>query len=337
MNWLAIDIGGANIKLADGKGYAAAYQFAMWKEFRQLPQELRTEIAQAPACDHLAITMTGELADCFENRATGVKYILQAVTAAADARHTRVYLTNGMLVTTQVANNRYLEAAAANWHALATFAGRFAKKEAALLVDIGSTTTDIIPLVNGVPASRGKTDLDRMLAGELVYTGVERSPVCAVVQQVPYRDQVCSVAQELFATTKDAYLILGEIHEDPTNLNTADNRPSTKAAARQRLARMIGADGEQFHHRDAAVIAEVVAKSQLDLLTKQLRRVVDQMPTKPTTAIVCGHGEFLANRMLQAAGLNLRTVSLATELGAVVSRCAPAHALAVLARESVGS
>ena len=87
---LLIDIGGANLKLADGQGYAASYTFSMWKDSRQLAQELRTLIAEAPESDHLAVTMTGELADCFETRTDGVKFILQAVKDAADARHTRV-------------------------------------------------------------------------------------------------------------------------------------------------------------------------------------------------------------------------------------------------------
>ena len=51
-----------------------------------------------------------------------------------------------------------LLAAASNWHALARFAGRYVPRGTGLLVDIGSTTCDIIPLVDGEPASGGRTD-----------------------------------------------------------------------------------------------------------------------------------------------------------------------------------
>src|SRR3954463_13735408 len=102
MHWLALDIGGANLKAADGKGFAESYAFALWREPNRLAQELRTIIAEAPESTHLAVTMTGELADCFDSKTQGVQHILKAVHAAADGRHTRVYLTDGMIVTPQV-------------------------------------------------------------------------------------------------------------------------------------------------------------------------------------------------------------------------------------------
>ena len=226
--------------------------------------------------------------------------------------------------------------AAANWHALARFAGRFAKRGAALLIDIGSTTCDTIPLVDGQPQAAGTTDLDRLLSGELVYTGVERSPVCAIVQRVPYRDQQCPVAQELFATSRDVYLLLGDLREDPKNLHTADNRPATKAAARVRLGRMIGADGEQFQQHDAVEISHFVAAAQVELIATGLRQVLARLPQPPTTAILSGQGEFLAKRVFDHLKIAPAIVSLSNQLGSTASRCGPAHALAILAREAAG-
>ncbi len=181
MKWLALDIGGANIKVADGAGFAATQAFPMWSKSRQLAEALRTIIAGSPRSDHLAVTMTGELADCFSTKTEGVQFILTALNTAADGRHTRIYLTNGSLVAPQVALKQPLLVAAANWHALARFAGRYMPKGPGLLIDVGSTTCDIIPLIDGQPAAQGKTDPERLVAGELVYTGVERSPVCALV------------------------------------------------------------------------------------------------------------------------------------------------------------
>lgn len=336
MNWLGMDIGGANIKLADGTGFAASIPFAMWKDHRKLGAELRQLIAEAPSCDHLAVTMTGELADCFESRDEGVKYIVAAVQAAADRRHTRVYLSNGMLVTPQVALNKASLAAASNWHALARFAGRHAKKGPALLIDVGSTTVDIVPLVDGGPQSRGFSDLDRLLCGEMVYTGVERSPLCGVILRAPYRNQQCPVAQELFATTKDVYLTLGDLAADEKNLATADNRPSTKDHARKRLGRSICADPTQFDEHDAVVMAQAAAAAQANSIALAVRQVSGRMDSPPTTILLAGHGEFLARRVLDALGMQVRTVSLAHEHGPAVSRCGPAHALAVLAREASG-
>src|SRR5688572_26621520 len=125
MNWLALDIGGANIKVADGRGFAASYAFALWRKPKELAQELRRIISESPTSDHLVATMTGELADCFETKEAGVSAILQALEQAADGRHTRVYVNDGSMVTPRVAARRHSEVAAANWHALARFCGRF--------------------------------------------------------------------------------------------------------------------------------------------------------------------------------------------------------------------
>ncbi len=167
MTWLALDIGGANIKVADGKEFAVSSVFPLWKKPKQLADALRTLIAGAPRADHLVATMSGELADCFATKAEGVQAIVQAFVAASDGRHVRIYLNNGTLVAPQIALKQPLLAAAANWHALAFFAGRYVPMGAGLAIDIGSTTCDIVPLADGTPAATATTDPERLLASEL--------------------------------------------------------------------------------------------------------------------------------------------------------------------------
>ncbi len=336
MDWLALDIGGANLKMADGRGFADAHPFALWRESHRLAQELRRLIAEAPACDHLAVTMTGELADCFETKESGVRFILEAVREASDGRHTRVYLCDGRMVTPQVAERYPLLAAAANWRALAEFAGRYAKRGGALLVDIGSTTCDIVPLVDGKPATHNTTDLDRMMSGELIYTGVERSPICALVDKVPYRQRECPVAQEVFATTRDVYLILGELAEHPADNHTADHRPATREHAVRRLARMLSAPADRFTADDARAVADAVARAQSAKVAEGVRQVVSRMPVQPEVYLLSGHGAAVAQRAIEQDAALPLIVLLGEKLGADVNRCLTAHALAVLALEASG-
>jgi probable H4MPT-linked C1 transfer pathway protein len=333
VTWLGLDIGGANLKASDGDRFARSQPFALWRDPARLPQELRALLAAAPAADRLAVTMTGELADCFASKAQGVRFIVDAVREAAGERAVFIYLTDGRLVSPELALRRPLLAAASNWHALARFVGRYAARGPALLLDVGSTTCDIIPLVDGIPAACGRNDTERLLAGELVYTGVERSPVCAVAAVVPYRGQQCPVAQELFATARDVYITLGQLPEDAGCRDTADGQPATRLAARRRLARMIAADVRQFSQRDALVLAAAVAEAQTRQLAAAIRQVADRLAAWPSTVILSGHGDFLAQRALLHLGQRRRPLSLQDQLGPQQSRCAPACALAVLARE----
>ena len=333
MGWLGIDIGGANLKIADGRGFAAARRFQLWRSPDQLCRQLRALIAQAPPAERLAITMTGELADCFATKAAGVRSILQAVDQARQHRQARIYLVDGRLDCLEAAVRQPNLAAASNWHALARYVCRLVPRQPGLLVDVGSTTTDIIPLILGQPAVAQPDDTSRLIHGQLVYTGVARSPVCAVADAVAYRRSRCPLAQELFASMRDVYLVLGELAEDATDVETADGRAATRAAARARLARAICADRETFDDRDALTAAQSLAESQLERIAAGIRQVIGSMPRMPEAAVVSGQGEFLARRAVQRACPPLRIVSLAQRLGPVVSQCAPAHALATLARE----
>lgn len=337
MAWLALDIGGANIKVADGRGFGASYPFPLWKQLRDLENELRRVISEAPRSDHLVATMTGELADCFESKEEGVAAISAALQAAADGRHARVYLNDGSFVTPMVATRRYQEAAASNWHALSRFVGRYMELGTALMVDIGSTTCDVIGFRDGLPIHHAKSDTGRLISGELVYTGVQRSPICAIARSVPYRDNLCPVAQEYFATSGDAYVILGDLAEDRASHFTADGRPATKPYARARLARSICADRDDFNHRDAVGVAQAVAEAQAELLAASMERVLQRCDDHaPRSLVVSGHGEFLARRAIEHLEIETMVISLRKQLGATLSRNATAHALAVVARENAG-
>jgi probable H4MPT-linked C1 transfer pathway protein len=324
---LGLDVGGANLKAAHSGGRALSRPFALWKEPAGLPQALRDLIGSLPPADVLAVTMTGELCDCFETKRQGVHAILDAVEAVAGGTPVRVWRNDGRFVDPAAARAAPLQTAAANWLALATFAGRYAPEGPALLVDVGSTTTDIVPLVDGRPVPRARTDPERLRSSELVYTGVRRTPLCALVGG--------HGAAELFATTLDVYLILGRIAEDPDDRNTADGRPATRAAAHARLARMLCADLETSTEDQRRRLAERALVRQVLLLGSALKSAAWQLPGPPRTVVLAGEGEFLALVALQEQDPfpPCYGVRLSLGLGAEASRAACAHAVAVLAAE----
>jgi probable H4MPT-linked C1 transfer pathway protein len=334
MNVIGLDIGGANLKAADGHGWARSVPFALWREPNALAAAIGALLQSAPAADRLAVTMTGELCDCFRTKTEGVRQILAAVDKAIGGRQTCVYLIDGRLASMEEARDMPQLAAASNWHALARFACRFVPvAQCGLMIDIGSTTTDLVLLSGRHPCPRGLTDTDRLLAGELVYTGVARTPICAVIDSLPWKGKECPVAAELFATTADAYVTLGDLQEVKEAPWTADGRPLTREFARERLARMICADRTQFSDEDAIAAAGAIRSAQLKKLRLAFQQVIARTKASIETVVISGAGEFLARSLITEALPSARVVSMSREIGPAASLCSPAHALAVLAAE----
>ena len=333
---LGWDVGGAYVKAAvveDGAGgrtvRTASRPFEIWRDKLALPGVLRAIAAELPSPESVAVTMTAELSDVFRTKREGVGFVLDAVEAVSRAP-VRVFTTAGEFVDPAAARARPLDAAASNWVATAMLVGRFLPD--ALLVDVGSTTTDVIPVTGGRVAALGRTDPERLLAGELVYTGALRTNVAAIVRRVPLRGGECPVASELFAQSGDAHVLLGSLAPEDYTCPTPDGRPPTPEFAGERLARVVCADGEMLGAGEIRAIAAAVAEAQVEEIAAALGRVSRRL-VGPVPVITTGLGAFLARRAAERAGLPVKDLAdvLAVDVGAV----APAVAVAWLLLDGV--
>ncbi|MFO0012003.1 MAG: hydantoinase/oxoprolinase family protein [Planctomycetota bacterium] len=336
--WLGLDIGGANLKAAHTQGWTRSTPFPMWRLANQLGLHLAKLIDDAPAFDGVALTMTGELADCFATRSEGVAVILEQVTSILPAPMVRVYCVDGSWRSPSQAAREPWMAAASNWHALAQWSSRWIKQPVGIVIDVGSTTIDVIPIDAKGVATRSMTDSQRLRRRELLYTGVERSNLAGVIHSAPLFGARCPVMNELFATTRDVYLWLGKLQADPADCDTADGRPANRESARYRLARVVGEDGSTLADGDISAIAEHVYRRQTSALARAIGKVSCRLDrrhspesTTEKTAILCGHGEFLAQAALQRVPPFADTLALGEILGPEMSRSAPAFAVANLA------
>jgi hypothetical protein len=333
---LGWDVGGAYVKAAvveDAAGgrrvRTASRPFEIWRDKHALPDILRALAAELPSPESVAVTMTAELSDVFRTKREGVGFVLDAVGTISRAP-VRVFTTAGEFVDPATARARPLDAAASNWVATAMLVGRFLPD--ALLVDIGSTTTDVIPVTGGRVAALGRTDPERLLAGELVYTGALRTNVAAIVRRVPLRGGECPVASELFAVSGDAHVLLGSLAPDDYTCPTPDGRPPTPAFAGERLARVVCADGEMLGEGEIRAIAAAVAEAQVEEIAAALDRVARRL-VRPVPVITTGLGAFLARRAAERARMPVK--DLADVLEVDVGTVAPAVAVAWLLLDGV--
>ncbi|MCP4782282.1 MAG: H4MPT-linked C1 transfer pathway protein [Fuerstiella sp.] len=347
MRVLGLDIGGANIKASDADGHTTSMPFAMWQQKEELPAALRALAAEQNSPEMVALTLTAELADCFQTKAEGVEFVINAVEESFKDVPLRVWLTSGEFAEPVDARELPTLVSAANWQALATWAGRAVPDGPALLIDMGSTTTDIIPLLDGFPIPTGLNDSERLMSGELVYTGAARTPVCAIVDTVPLRGEQCPVAAEVFATVVDAFLLAGMINEDPDDSNTADGRPLTRPCSRNRLAHMVCSDSTELSGQDLKLMAEHVVDVQCRHLRAAISQVVHGLATvmegtdqrcldieKPSV-IISGSGAFVVEQLLQHADAFpfAERLSLSDMFRHPISESACAFAVARLAHD----
>ncbi|MBR9800327.1 H4MPT-linked C1 transfer pathway protein [bacterium] len=333
---VGLDIGGANLKFANRSGLACTIAFPLWQQPELLAEELKRQLVQFAPYSKLAVTMTGELADCYATKEQGVNHILTAVEDAAGTVPVDVWQTAGEFVDSQTARECWELTAAANWHALATWAARSTgKHETGLLIDAGSTTVDIIPLRAGLPDPQGRTDLTRLASGELVYTGGRRTPLIALGPSVTLADSEIPLASELFATTQDIHLICGNIPEQPESNDTADGRPADKPHAFQRLARMLCSDAVELGELRLKEVADQLVARQRQQLITATSQVLERQNAAPQQLIISGSASFLAFDLHEqmSALRNTSPIVLTEHLGSEIASAACAYAVAQLVND----
>ncbi len=326
---MGLDVGGANIKLATSKGDALSVPFELWRSPDLLGARLRELAGRYQLPDRIAVTMTGELCDCFRTKRDGVASILLGVQEGwpeLTQEAIGVWGTQGSFLTPEAAIREPRSVAASNWHALATtLAKRFPGRS--LMVDTGSTTTDILWLEGGQCRPVGKTDTDRLASGELVYLGAGRTPLMALGPSVEFKGRSHGVMNELFADMRDVWLVMGLKPEEPETRDTWDKRPATRVFAAERVLRMVGADSEQADVFDSAALAHVFAQSHAHRIATGIRRVITGR--RPDRVILSGSGDFAAgfgaDRVESLEGI--ARVRLAESIGAGLSDAACAWAV----------
>jgi len=321
LTFLGWDIGGVYVKavridwqtgkLIDTR--TAIQPLEMWHECSNLSAILR-DVGVGLGLDGvqaMAVTMTAELSDAFRSKREGVLFILDAVGAAFPG--IPVYLLNidGDIVKQNESLNP-LDYAATNWLASAQYLAT--RHSDFILMDVGSTTTDIIPVRKGCVVSRGRTDIERLASGELVYTGLLRSNPDTVTSQVPIQGQMCRVAAEFFSNMGDVYLILGHVAQAEYSCPTPDGRAKTAAAAAERLARFVCADAETLDAEQIFKLARYLFEKQLEKMTEALLQVLSaQDDGYGLPVIAAGAGSFLAAEAGRRLGLSV--IDLEKEYG----------------------
>jgi probable H4MPT-linked C1 transfer pathway protein len=331
------DVGGAHLKvaLADNGRIVAVQQIAcpLWQGLDRLDAAFAEAAPLTRRAQAHAVTMTGELCELFPDRPTGVRVILDRL-APLLPHGFAVWLGREGLGTVAAADAQPMLAASTNF--LASAALIAARLPDALLVDMGSTTTDIIAIVAGRPAPRGIADGERLATGELVYTGLTRTDVSSVARRARWRGVEQRLAAGSFATMADVRRVLGELEDGVDQHATADGRSKSTDESLARLARCFGRDADDATPDEWRAAARDLADRQLHDIEAAMREVL-AAHRLPAGAPVVAAGMGAAQVEALAARLGRSSLAFGSVVGAAddcldwATRCAPAVALALLA------
>lgn len=340
---IGLDVGGANTKIAFLRAErglvetvrVASEYFPVWKrDKRELPdllKKLRVRVSESHGLDAVGVTMTAELSDAYSTKREGVNHVLDGVESAFPGLKIFVLGVDANLMLPDEARAKPLHVASANWAATGWMVSKIFSN--CIIVDVGSTTTSIIPIIGGEIMAEGKNDLEKLINGELVYTGALRTNITTIVKTVPVRGKVSRVSSELFATSGDAHLILGNIKEEDYSVDTADGRGKSRAEALARLARVVCADSEMLSEKEILEIAYHVYREQVRQIADALEQVYERVKVfmKPDfPIIVTGLGRrFLAYKAAEAAGFE-KIIDLGELLGDLVALASPCVGVALM-------
>jgi probable H4MPT-linked C1 transfer pathway protein len=279
MKIAGFDIGGANTDIAvvdfDDEGNITEIKtnfeyFPMWLKKDELGDALLGLTGDdLEEIDVVGVCMTAELVDAYKTKREGVIDIARKSKESFSVPTGFIGL-NGVLNFEEVVE-RPDEVAAANWIATAKIVSKI--DENCIMIDTGSTTTDIIPVKGGSECAKGRSDLERLKTGELVYSGTLRTNIAAIVDKVPLNDEFVRVSSELFAVTADVHMVLENITEEDYTCSTPDGAGKSKEDCMRRISRVICGDMNMLSPNDIEKIAVYIYKRQVQKVAEALLEV----------------------------------------------------------------
>lgn len=323
---LGLDIGGANTKAAliefsNSKIiYSFSYieYFPFWeKNLSQIPEMFKKIIEKLIVKNKftiddvtfISITITAELSDAFQTKREGILTIINALGQIFEKEKMFFINNKNEFCSFDQVKSDPISVAAANWVSTSLFLGKFVPK--CILIDAGSTTIDIIPILNSVPIAKGKNDIERLINHELIYTGGLRATIPSITHFVPYKDKMVRISFEKFALVSDVHRILNNISEAEYINDTADNRSTSLDDCYARLARIICMDLESISREELDKIAKYIFNEQIEMISTSIKVFMEKLTQRSpnfnqdSRFVITGlSAEFLIKEVLRKLGYN---------------------------------
>ncbi len=281
INILGLDIGGANTKAALVQfrsseileSFSLIEYFPFWeKTLNDIPNMFKRIVENLIIQNNLklkninfiSITITAELSDAFQTKREGIFTILNALEQVFDKEKMFFINNKNEFINFNQVKPYPISIGAANWVSTSLFLCKFVSN--CILIDAGSTTIDMVPILNSVPLPVGRNDIERLINRELIYTGGLRATIPSITHFVPYKNKMIRISFEKFALVSDVHRILNNISETEYINDTADNRSISLDDCYARLARVLCMDLESISTEELDLIAQFIYDKQIEII-----------------------------------------------------------------------
>lgn len=293
------DIGGANTKICvfdSNYNIIDTYSenLKIWENFSNL-RSLFTKVYNKYETYEVSnfITITAESCDNFLERNDGILKIIELCKNHMLGKN--FYFSNdGNYIDYSAALLKPNKLFSTNWMLSLNFLNL--SRDIDVLIDIGSTTTDII--YKNMSVKDNVSDYQRLCNNTLVYVGVVRTPLSMLIDSVNYRNNLSPLINEVYATTGDIFNITKDIDFTNSHYRGADGKSFTRENSLIRLGRNIGFD---YNPNDEKYLVEISKKIKREIIKKIFSCLTNRLDIKLNNSIISsvGEGNFLVKELCE--------------------------------------
>ena len=290
------DIGGANIKIValdENLNFIYSNKFCLpiGESFSQIKETISYCLASINQYDlfHL-VTFTAESCDNFDNRSIAIKSLAK-ICFKLLGKNLKFYSHKNKYENFKYVINNPLMFASSNWIPYRSFLIKKYKYDIAM--DLGSTTTDIIP--NKTYKKIGISDFERINMGTLLYFGVERTPLSMLFNNVNINRKKIHLLNEFYAKSSDVFLISKDLLSSDVISKNCDGRSNSLDNCRKRLLRQFGLDLSQKNFGLSNKIVKAIKNDIIENIDNLVKRHIKK--NKTAKIFVTGQGEFLLKEL----------------------------------------
>ena len=302
--YIGWDIGGANTKICVFDSNfniirVECININIWSNFIEL-NNLFNKISKDYSLDIISnyITITAESCDNFSDRKNGILSILKNCNSFI-LGHKLFYTNQDRYIDFDSAKNNPEILYSTNWILTSKFVNK--SDNIHLIIDIGSTTTDLI--YKNIDVEENINDHLRLINNTLLYAGVIRTPISMLLNKVSYFSKSIPLVNEVFSTTGDVFNLTNDINFEKLDYLGADNLEYSKENSFKRLARSIGLDYQKEMQSEIIKISHMIKKELANIIFKKIKLLYgDEL--KNITMSSIGEGSFLAKHLAHEHKLN---------------------------------